>query len=308
MSNAKAPPLGYAGLSIDRAAERRDDDAAIEAETRDAEARFLALAGDRPVLRATGGGALDPLFDAAALDALGPSTRAAYLGRIDGAPRFAMSLREGAAEKIERADDLVSEDLRAIAWNDRLDSQALALVGYAKSMALWHARHGFCANCGSPTAPNASGWRRRCPSCGALHFPRYDPVAIMLVVHGDRCLLGRQARFAPGMYSCLAGFVEPGETIEDAARREILEEAGVAVGAVAYELSQPWPFPSQLMIGVRCEALSEAITPDDQELEDVRWFARDDVAAMLARAHPEGFFVPPPSAIAHHLLRHFVLK
>lgn len=306
MSDEDAPPLGYASLRIDRAAELRDDDVAVEAEARKAEARFLAFVGDRPALRATGGGALDPLFDAAALEAFGPSVRAAYLGHVEGAPRFSASLGEGAGDAIERADDLVAEDLRALAWDGRLAGEALALAGYAKSMALWHGRNGFCANCGAPTTSNASGWRRECPSCGAMHFPRVDPVAIMLVVRDDRCLLGRQARFPPGMYSCLAGFVEPGETVEGAARREIMEEAGVTIGAVAYELSQPWPFPSQLMIGVRCEALSEKVTPDAQELEDARWFSRADAAAMLARDHSEGLFAPPPSAIAHHLLRRFV--
>ena len=302
----EAPPLGYAGLALDRAAELRNDDGAIEAVARRPDARFLPFLGDRPVLRGAGGGALDALFDAAALDELGPSERAAYLGHDGGAPRFAVNLAEGAAAAVERADDLACEDLRALAWGERLGPDQLALAGYAKSMALWHARNGFCATCGTPTASNASGWRRECPSCGALHFPRVDPVAIMLVVRGENCLLGRQARFPPGMWSCLAGFVEPGETIEDAARREIAEEAGVAIGAVAYELSQPWPFPSQLMIGLSCEALSDEIVPDLDELEEVRWFGRAEVAAMLQRG-AERFFAPPPSAIAHHLLRRFAL-
>lgn len=301
------PPLGYADLAIDRAAERRDDDEAIARAAGAPGARFLPLLGDRPVLRAAGGGALDPLFDAEALAALGPGERAAFLGEIGGAPRFAVNLGDGAAEGIERADDLASEDLRALAWGERLAPEALALAGYAKSMALWHARHGFCANCGAATRSNASGWRRECPPCGAAHFPRVDPVTIMLVMRGESCLLGRQARFPPGMWSCLAGFVEPGETIEAAARREIGEEAGVEIGEVTYELSQPWPFPSQLMIGVRCEALSDEVTPDLEELEDARWFSRKEVAEMLGRPRDEGPFAPPPSAIAHHLLRRFAL-
>ncbi|MFC3695401.1 NAD(+) diphosphatase [Chenggangzhangella methanolivorans] len=296
----ETPELGYARMRMDRMAEKRDDAAFVEAEAARDDARFLAFAGDALVMAGEDGG---PLLDAAALSALGPSSRAAYLGRHHGAPRFAASLTDAPGD-----DDLPASDLRALAVEARLAGEALALGGYAKSMAAWHARHRFCANCGSATDAAPGGWRRVCASCGALHFPRVDPVAIMLVTRGDRCLLGRQARFPPGMWSCLAGFVEPGETVEDAARREIKEEAGLDVGPVAYELSQPWPFPSQLMLGVSCEALSDEITPDFEELEDARWFARDEAALMLARTHGDGLFAPPPSAIAHHLLRRFVQR
>lgn len=297
-----APDLGYTGLAIDRAAATRDDAAFLEAEAAREDARTLLFSGDALVLRAAEGPA-EPLFDAEGLKAFGPSTRVAYLGRHEGAPRFAASL------DAEPSDDgPPSADLRALAWERRLEGEALSLAGYAKSMAAWHARHRFCANCGSPSEASPGGWRRACPSCGALHFPRVDPVVIMLVTHGDRCLLGRQARFPPGMWSCLAGFVEPGETVEEAARREIGEEAGLVVGRVAYELSQPWPFPSQLMLGVSCEALSEEITPDLEELEDARWFAREEAASMIAREHPDRLFAPPPSAIAHHLIRLFVTR
>jgi len=151
-----------------------------------------------------------------------------------------------------------------------------------------------------------AGWRRDCPSCGAQHFPRTDPVVIMLTERGDRCLLGRQPHFAPGMWSTLAGFVEPGETIEEAVRRETLEEAGVTTGAVRYFASQPWPFPMSLMIGCIATATSEDLVIDRNELEDARWFARDEVAEMLMRTHPDGLFVPPPIAIAHHLIRSFI--
>jgi NAD+ diphosphatase len=139
--------------------------------------------------------------------------------------------------------------------------------------------------------------------CGTHHFPRTDPVSIMLVARGDECLLGRQRRFPAGSYSCLAGFVSPGETLEDSVRREVLEEAGIAVGRVSYALSQPWPFPSSLMIGCVAEALTREITLDEEELEDARWFGRDEVASMLDRRHPTGLITPPPMAIAHHLLR-----
>jgi NAD+ diphosphatase len=150
------------------------------------------------------------------------------------------------------------------------------------------------------------GYRRDCPACGAQHFPRTDPVAIMLTVHGDRCLLGRQRRFLPGMYSCLAGFIEPGETIEDAVRRETREESGILVGRVDYRASQPWPFPASLMIGCVAEALTTEITRDDEELEDCRWFDRDEVRRMFAGDHPDGLLPPNRIAIAHHLLRGFI--
>jgi NAD+ diphosphatase len=147
------------------------------------------------------------------------------------------------------------------------------------------------------------GYRRDCPACGAEHFPRTDPVVIMLAIDGERCLLGRQARFAAGMYSCLAGFVEPGETIEDAVRRETGEEAGIRIGRVGYHSSQPWPFPASLMIGCHAEAITTEVVPDEAELEDCRWFERDEVRTMLAGTHPGGLKTPPPIAIAYRLIR-----
>ena len=148
------------------------------------------------------------------------------------------------------------------------------------------------------------GVKRACPACGAEHFPRTDPVAIMLaVLPDDRCLLGRGRHFAPGMFSCLAGFIEPGETIESAVRRETLEESGISLGRIAYHASQPWPFPYSLMIGCFGEALDEAVARDDSELEDCRWFDRDEVHSMLEKRHPGGLTVPPEGAIATHLIR-----
>jgi NAD+ diphosphatase len=176
----------------------------------------------------------------------------------------------------------------------------------AKAMLAWHARHRFCANCGAPTDPIEGGWKRECPACKAEHFPRTDPVVIMLAVEGERCLLGRSARFASAMWSCLAGFVEPGENIEEAVRREVHEEAGIACGRVAYFASQPWPFPMSLMIGAHAEALTTDIKVDRAELEGARWFERDEVALMLLRRHPDGLGTPPPVAIAHHIIRAWV--
>jgi NAD+ diphosphatase len=180
----------------------------------------------------------------------------------------------------------------------------LAIYGGARSLVDWHARHRFCARCGSPTNLVKGGWQRHCDNCGADHFPRTDPVTIMLVEHEDKLLLGRQPRFPPRMYSALAGFVEPGETIEEAVAREIHEEAGVRVRDVRYIASQPWPFPSQLMIGCTSVADDPELTIDTTELEDARWFTRAEL--MEARAAGEHgtelLYFPRPFAIAHHLV------
>jgi NAD+ diphosphatase len=260
-----------------------------------------------------------PYFPLAEVERLGGARFEALLG-LDpgGAPYFAARLADGAVEEVADLsdgfldrrqlivpgrDDLKLVDLRSIATQGLVAPDALAALGQAKAILGWHARHGFCANCGAPTHPAAAGWRRECGVCKTQHFPRTDPVVIMLAIDGERCLLGRQARWPKGMYSCLAGFVEPGETIEEAVRREIGEEAGIACGEVAYLASQPWPFPSSLMIGCFVRAASRDIVIDGAELEDARWFSRDEAVAMLEQRHPEGFTPPAPMAIAHHILR-----
>ena len=159
---------------------------------------------------------------------------------------------------------------------------------------------------GPPPISSQGGWRRDCPACRAQHFPRTDPVVIMLPVAGERCVLGRSHRFQPGMWSCLAGFVEPGEAIEDAVRRETREEAGILCGRVSYFASQPWPFPTSLMIGCHAEAMSRDIVVDRAELDDARWFDREEVATMLLRRHPDGLTTPPTVAIAYHIIRAWV--
>jgi NAD+ diphosphatase len=229
-----------------------------------------------------------------------------FLGLIDGAARFGIGLPPQTAEALKARDDLLVTDLRSIAVQGLTDPEDLPPIAEAKAMLGWHARHRFCAHCGAPTQVVDAGWRRDCPSCHAQHFPRTDPVVIMLAIDGDRCLLGRSPRFAPTMWSCLAGFLEPGEAIEDAVRRETLEEAGIACGRVKYFASQPWPFPSSLMIGCHAEAITRDIVVDHAELEDARWFSKDEVTAMLLRRHPDGLTTPPPLAIAHHIVRAWV--
>jgi len=299
------PPLGYTASTLQRAAERRSDAQYLAALEADRAARAYAIGGERVVLKKTAGG-LDPLFTPGEARALARSTETVFLGLVEGLGRFGVGLDSAATEALKARHDLHISDLRSIAIQGLTDADHLAAIAEAKALLHWHARHRFCANCGEATYVVQGGWRRDCPACRAEHFPRTDPVVIMLAVSGDRCLLGRQSRFAPGMWSCLAGFLEPGESIEQAVRRETQEEAGILCGRISYFASQPWPFPMSLMIGCHAEALSSEITVDYSELEDARWFARDEVASMLMRRHPLGLTTPPPVAIAHHIIRAWI--
>jgi NAD+ diphosphatase len=294
------PHLGYTASKIDRAAERRADMTRYAT----ADARAYVVAGEVVLLKK--GAQPDPLFTLHEVQALVPARETVFLGMCDGAPRFGMATDVAAAEALKTAGAHLAIDLRSIAMQGLVAPEHLPPLAEAKAMLTWHMRHRFCANCGVPTNVSEGGWRRDCPNCKAQHFPRTDPVVIMLAVDGDRCLLGRQARFGTGMWSCLAGFVEPGETIEEAVRRETLEEAGIVCGDVSYFRSQPWPFPMSIMIGCHAKALTTEIRVDQNELEDARWFSRADAAAMLARRHSDGFSTPPPLAIAHHIIRAWV--
>lgn len=201
---------------------------------------------------------------------------------------------------------LSAMDLRAIAMEGRVDPDTEGRLGQAAHLVQWHAKTRFCGVCGAPTRNAAAGYRRECTACDNVVFPRTDPVTIMLVHDGaGNCILGRQPRFPENFWSCLAGFVEPGETLEDAVRRETMEEAGVGVGAVEIVASQPWPFPGNLMIGCLALATSRDITFDTTELEACRWFSRAEVQAMLGARHETGLMVPKPFAIAHHLIKAF---
>ncbi len=297
------PRLGYAGSLLARAAERRGDPNFLSSIETGATA--YVIGGEMVVLR-TVAGVHDPLFSLDAARALGAAGEEIFLGLLDGAGRFGVSLDPSDAEKLKSRAGLLVTDLRSIAVQGLVEAEHLPPIAEAKALLGWHARHKFCACCGVATAVIEGGWRRDCPSCGAQHFPRTDPVVIMLAISGDRCLLGRQSRFPSGMWSCLAGFVEPGETIEEAVRRETFEEAGIECGNVRYAASQPWPFPSSLMIGCHAQALSRDIAVDRNELEDARWFSRDEAVAMLLRKHPGGLMTPPHIAIAHHLIRNWI--
>jgi NAD+ diphosphatase len=311
-------PLGFAfaGGPLDRLSARRDDHAFVAELRARPDSRFLLIARDMPILTRE---LREALFTRADVERLGPLEMEILLGLRDGgAPLFAARLPDAAVEQredhsdgfldrrvlhIPGREDLELVDMRSIVAMGLLDPPTVAWLAAAKAMAHWHARHAFCANCGEPSRLAASGWRRECDACKAQHFPRTDPVVIMLALDGDRCLLGRQPRFPKGMYSALAGFVEPGETIEEAVRREIHEEAGLVCEEVTYVASQPWPFPASLMIGCFARATTRNVFLDQDELEDARWFTREEALAMFEKRHPEGLLAPARMAIANHLLR-----
>ncbi len=299
------PLLGYIASPIDRAAASRGDAAAQKSFGEHPRNGVYLVGGELVVLKAAGE-ICDPLFAPAEARVLGGVRETVFLGLADGAPRFGFGLDAQAIELLKTRNDLKITDLRSIAVQGMVAAEHLPPLAEAKALLGWHARNRFCPNCGAPTQAVQAGWRRDCPSCRTEHFPRTDPVVIMLAVSGDRCVLGRSGRFAPTMWSCLAGFAEPGETIEEAVRREVREEVGIACGKVRYFASQPWPFPSSLMIGCHAEARSEAIVIDREELKGARWFDRDELALMLSRRHPQGLTTPPPVAIAHHIIRSFV--
>ena len=315
--------LGYVVDWFDRGSYRREDPVEVARLRAREDARALLIAREMPLLR-NGEKGLDPLFPMSEITALGGAQVEAFLGLTPiGAPIFIALLPDEAVELhadasdgfldrrilvVPGREDLKLVDLRSIAMGGLVPQDQTAMLAAAKALMNWHARHRFCSNCGSPTEVAVAGWRRDCPVCKAIHFPRTDPVVIMLAVDGDACLLGRQPRFPKGMYSALAGFVEPGETIEAAVRREVREEAGVVCRAVQYFASQPWPFPASLMIGCFAEAESRKLEIDQVELEDARWFSRDEAIALVERRHPDSLTAPTPMAIAHHLLKRWAYK
>ena len=225
------------------------------------------------------------------------------LGLDGGDARFAVDVSGvpgPAGASFDRGADVEFQGLRAVAPS--LPAGDAAIAAQARSLLDWHERHPFCAACGAATRTRNGGSSRACTSCGAEHFPRTDPVVIMVVSRGGRALLGRSGRFAGNLFSALAGFVEPGESVEEAVRREVAEEAGIRVGAVRYVFSQPWPFPGSLMLGCLAEGLSDEIAIDPEELEDARWFSRADLVEALA-GRGDVLTVPGSLAIAHHLIR-----
>ena len=280
---------GFTGGTLDRADHLRHDPAAL-AGLMDWRARLLSLDGLVPAIADDARLAWTSLADAP-----------------DEAELILLGLAEGRAHFAALLPGLSHDDLPAMrnpALMGALASLApgeAATYAAARSLIDWHLRHGFCARCGSGTTVFRGGWGRSCPACGAEHFPRVDPVVIMIAEHDGRALLGRGKGWPPGRYSALAGFLEPAESIEEAVAREIHEEAGVRVDNIRYIASQPWPFPSQLMMACVATAQDDTLTVDTNELEDAIWVPRDDVRRILA-GEPGAFIAPPPYAIAHTLL------
>ena len=277
-------PLAYVVNPLDRKANDRPNSAWVAGLKQRADAKLVRIAGDSTLI-AEGKLVTRP----------GDMPEPCVFLGLDGAgaPWFAC--------KAEAGDGF--RDLRSLALEEALPPEELGLLAQARSLIQWHERRNFCSNCAARLEIADAGYRRHCPSCGMDHFPRTDPVAIMVVRHEGSILLGRQKAWKPGMFSALAGFVEPGETIEDAARREVFEEAGVRVGAVRYVTSQPWPFLSNLMIGLIGEATTREIVLDENELEEARWFSAKEAGMMMDRTHPDGLYAANPYAIAHELVR-----
>jgi len=292
-------PIAFAGSELDRADGVRGDPAKLAALC-DARARRLVLDGLEPALDEAGALIWTDLAEhAGALIFLGLAA--------DGSARF-VAVPDVADGSVAPPNPKLWQAMAQMAPSE------LATYGLARSLAGWHARHRFCAVCGAATVLAKGGWQRNCQaeSCGAEHFPRTDPVVIMTVEHQDRLLLGRQPRFPARRYSALAGFIEPGEGLEEAIAREIWEEAGVRVRDVTYVASQPWPFPSSLMLAAHAYADDDALTIDTSELDDARWFTRAEVAeAMAAQAEGgegQAFIAPPRHAVAWHLLDRWLAR
>jgi len=282
MTNLPSEPF-FTGPGLNRADALRADETALRELANSAAARQLKWQEDLPELSMDG-----------RLSWGIPSNPELFLGFDGEAPRFS------AIEPVT-AEARAAFPLMAI-----LHAEDAPLFAAALSLSRWHASHGFCASCGQSTKIIRGGWSRRCPSCTAEHFPRVDPVVIMLVEHDERLLLGRQPHYPPGRYSALAGFVEVGENIEAAVARELFEEAGIRARNVRYVASQPWPFPSSLMVGCHAEAENDELTIDRAELDDARWFTREEIAAALTE-NSEGPFQPPPkAAIARTLLERWL--
>lgn len=296
----------FSGSPLDRVSVKRPDAEWIADKRSAPESRFLPFCGTS-VMTANREDERDRLLWLSGADMSGngiaASDEAVFLGMDDKKiARFAILLDDAK----DWSDLGRAIDLRPLAMNGTIGLEELSIAGQASSMLDWHDRHRCCARCGTRTDVAEGGYKRICPNCEAMHFPRVDPVVIMIAVKDEKCLLARSPHFVPGMYSALAGFIEPGESLEEATRREIEEETGIRTGHVAYHSSQPWPFPSSLMIGCIAQAENDDIKIDPVEIEDARWFARDELTAMRKRTHPDGFTIPFRHAIARQLIKAFL--
>ncbi|WP_425994440.1 NAD(+) diphosphatase [Caulobacter sp. DWR1-3-2b1] len=301
----------FAGNPLDRSSERRGDPSWLAEKLADAGSLAVAVWNGKPLVEDVVGEDGKPtsvqiayLRADMAQELAGGSEKLLFLGLWKDIAVFAVDL-DGSADPVEGPLQGLGrfEELRGIAAS--MPPADAGILATARSMFEWRRRHRWCSACGQPSEVGDGGWKRICPACKAEHFPRTDPVAIMLAVHEDKCLLGRQAAWPEGMFSALAGFLEPGETIEEACARELMEEAGLTATSVRYHSSQPWPWPSSLMMGLIAQVDSNEARPDQTELEEVRWFTKDEAGALI-KGELEGAFAPPALAIAHQLIKAWV--
>lgn len=291
----------FSGNPLDRMQAQRLDDAWLAASLEDPRSRFLPFCRLDVLVKKDGSGL--GWGRKGLVRKAGDVSEPVLLGVKDEVAHFAFDVSKLADPAEELGLAAVAEfcDVRGVAA--QLSQPDSGIVAQARALVDWHATHPFCARCGAVTVQAQGGAMRRCNACKAEHFPRVNPVVIMLVVRGDQCLLGRQASWPRGLYATLAGFVETGETIEEAVRREVFEEAGIRVGQVAYHSSQPWPFPSSLMIGCIAEALTEAVQVDSHELADARWYPRETIErACRGESDASELWLPPPMAIGRTLV------
>src|SRR5262245_29296601 len=269
----------FAGNPLDRVSERRRDAGWISSLLDEPGTRLIPLRNLKPAIHNGNQMALDWQPIGPWREAIAAGATLVLLGIAEGRAYFALD-----ATGADLPPDPATENIDVRTLAPLIAEPEAAILAEARSVIDWHVRHRFCAQCGTPSEVAAGGWTRHCPACKAHHFPRVDPVVIMLAIRGEHALLGRGRRRPGARFSCLAGFMEPGETLEDAVRREVREESGIRCGRVRYLASQPWPFPSTLMMGFLAEALTEEITVDPDELVEARWFDRDEIRDMVARA------------------------
>jgi len=304
--------IPFAGNPLNRASEKRTDAKWIESRRRDPSSLVLPMWHLEPFL--LGPEKSDPPLDLGLLrpgvvDTLaGAEAICIFMGLDGDRAVFALDVSDADAPATKGPIAGLGHFREARTAGQIVSTEHAAMIAQAKALIDWHQRHGFCPRCGAPTKIMDAGYRRLCGQCKAEHFPRVDPVVIMLATHDEACLVGRGKHFPPGMFSALAGFVEPGETIEEAVRRELMEEAAVKIGEVTYHATQPWPFPSSLMIGCFAKAESRAIKADDIEIAEVRWLERGLARELIAGQQVDGIRVPPPIAIAYHLIRAWALN
>jgi NAD+ diphosphatase len=301
--------IPFTGSPLDRASEKRTDADWIAARRRDPSSFILPMWRLQPFI--IGPEKAQPPLELGLLrpglaDSLAaPDAPSVFLGLEGDKAMFAVDISAARDPASEGPLAGFGHFRDARAAGAMLPAKDAAIMGQAKAMIDWHNRHGFCANCGARSDLADAGWKRFCAACNTEHFPRTDPVVIMLGVHGNACLVGRNKRFPGNFYSALAGFMEPGESIEEAVRRELMEEVNLKVGKVHYHATQPWPFPSSLMIGCLAEAESRDFKPDGEEIADAMWVDRDKARRLIAGERFDDISVPPAIAIAHHLIKAF---